>query len=196
MLYYNTAQPQMVLPEYGRIIQNMVDFCMTLPDKEQRTRCAHSIVKTMASLFPQLKGENGDYRNFWDHINVMSGFKLDIDFPCDVIKQENLNPKPKRIQYAGSRPKFRHYGKIIEKMIGKVAVLEDGPEKDELISMVAHHLKKQMLEHNSEAMTDEKVLRDLCEYSDGKISLDPSSYILHDFKVIAAPSNSKKKKKK
>ena len=170
----------MVLPEYGRIIQNMVDFCMTLPDKEQRTRCAHSIVKTMASLFPQLKGENGDYRNFWDHINVMSGFKLDIDFPCDVIKQENLNPKPK----------------IIEKMIGKVAVLEDGPEKDELISMVAHHLKKQMLEHNSEAMTDEKVLRDLCEYSDGKISLDPSSYILHDFKVIAAPSNSKKKKKK
>ena len=196
MLYYNTALPQMTLPEYGRNVQNMIDFCMTITDREIRTSCAHAIVRIMSSLFPELKGENGDNQKFWDHINVMSGFKLDIDFPCEVIQKENLNPKPEKIPYTSSKFRYRHYGKIIERMIQCVANLEDGPEKDELVSRIAHHMKKLMIAHNAEAMTDAKVLRDLAAYSDHRIDLDPENYILHEFKVIASPASSKKKKKK
>lgn len=186
----------MPLPEYGRNIQHMVDFCMTIPDRDRRTACAHAIVRTMATLFPEMRGENGDMQKFWDHINVMSGFRLDIDFPCDVIREENLNPRPKKISYPSSRFRFRHYGKLIEQMVKRVAEMENGVEKDELVSRMAHHLKKLMIAHNSEAMTNAKVLRDLDEYSDGAISLDPEKYILHDFTIVTPPQTSKKKKKK
>lgn len=196
MLYYNTALPKMALPEYGRIVQNMVNFCMTIPDREERTACAYSIVETMKSLFPDLLGENGDDRKFWDHLNVISGFKLDIDFPCEVITEEFLHPRPSKIPYTASRLRHRHYGKIIEKMVERVAELEPGAEKDELISRIAHHLKKLMIAHNREAMTDEKVLRDLYAYSEGRIDLNPETYILHEFQVVEPVATSKKKKKK
>lgn len=169
---------------------------MTISDRERRTACAHAIVKTMAALFPEMKGEDGDMQKFWDHINVMSGFRLDIDFPCEVIREENLNPRPQKIPYSASRFRFRHYGKLIEQMVKRVAEMEDGPEKDELVSRMAHHLKKLMIAHNSEAMTNAKVLRDLSEYSGGVINLDPERYILHDFTIVAPPQASKKKKKK
>lgn len=196
MLYYNTALPQMALPEYGRNVQNMVDFCMTITDRDVRTSCAYAVVKVMSTLFPELKGENGDDRKFWDHINVMSGFKLDVDFPCEVIQAENLNPKPEKISYTASRFRYRHYGKIIERMVQRVAELEDGSEKEELVSRIAHHMKKLMIAHNAEAMTDAKVLRDLADYSEGRINLDPETYILHQFQVVAPQTPSKKKKKK
>lgn len=188
--------PSLPLPEYGRNVQQMVDFCLTIPDRNERTRCAFAIVRIMSNLFPELLGENGDDHKFWDHINVMSNFELDVDFPCQVITREQLNPRPRKIPYTTSKFNNRHYGKIIRQMIGVVSQMEDGPEKDELISMIAHHMKKLMLTHNREALSDEKILCDLSEFSDGKINLDPSVYLLHDFKEAAAPAQSKKKKKK
>lgn len=196
MLYYNTAQPKMALPEYGRTIQHMVDFCLTIADREERTSCAYAIVDTMSTLFPEFMGENGDTSKFWDHINVMSGFRLDIDFPCEVMTEEHLNPKPRKIPYTSSRLRYRHYGKLIERMVKEVADMEEGPEKDELVSMSANHLKKLLIAHNREAMTDAKVLRDLSDYSEGRIVLDPERYLLHEFNVVAPPAGSKKKKKK
>ncbi|MEE1021857.1 MAG: DUF4290 domain-containing protein [Muribaculaceae bacterium] len=196
MLYYNTAQPKMALPEYGRTIQHMVDFCLTIADREERTSCAYAIVDTMSTLFPEFMGENGDTSKFWDHINVMSGFRLDIDFPCEVMTEEHLNPKPRKIPYTSSRLRYRHYGKLIERMVKEVADMEEGPEKDELVSMSANHLKKLLIAHNREAMTDAKVLRDLSDYSEGRIDLDPERYLLHEFNVVAPPAGSKKKKKK
>lgn len=196
MLYYNTALPHLSLPEYGRTVQNMINFCMTITDRDERTACAHAIVDTMKTLFPDLIGDGGDDRKFWDHINVMSGFKLDIDFPYEVITQEQLNPKPAKIPYTASRLRYRHYGKIIERMISKVADLPDGPEKDELVSMLANHLKKQLIAHNPEAASNTKALYDLAEYSEGRIALDPATYILHEFNIVAPPATGKKKKKK
>lgn len=196
MLYYNTAQPKMALPEYGRTIQHMVDFCLTIADREERTSCAYAIVDTMSTLFPEFMGENGDTSKFWDHINVMSGFRLEIDFPCEVMTEEHLNPKPRKIPYTSSRLRYRHYGKLIERMVKEVADMEEGPEKDELVSMSANHLKKLLIAHNREAMTDAKVLRDLSDYSEGRIDLDPERYLLHEFNVVAPPAGSKKKKKK
>ncbi len=196
MIPYNTDMEPVVLPEFGRNIQNMVDYCVGIPDRDERTVCAYSIADIMASLFPQLVGENKDMTKVWDNINIMSRFELDIDFPCEVITREKMNPKPDAIPYTSSSMRFRHYGKNIEKMIAIVAEMEDGPEKDQLISMIAHHMKKLMLVHNKEGVDDTKILRDLALYSGGKINLDPNTYLLHEFKEVKMPVQQGKKRKK
>lgn len=196
MLPYNTDMEPIQLPEYGRTIQGLIDYCVMIPDREERTACAHAIAKTMASMFPHLVGERGDLKNIWDQINIISRFELDIDFPCEVITAEKLHPAPKPLPYAGSNMRFRYYGKNIEKMISRVTELEDGEEKELLISMIAHHLKKLMIQHNKEGVDDAKILRDLALYSEGKINLDPATYPLHEYKELTQTSTGKKRKKK
>lgn len=196
MLPYNTDMEPVLLPEYGRHLQGLVDYCVGIPDRDERTECAYAIAETMAGLYPELIGENGDWSKIWDQINIMSRFELDIDFPCEVISADKLNPKPAKLPYSSSQMKFRHYGCNIEKMIGIVADLEDGEEKDVLISMIAHHMKKLMMQHNKEGVDDAKILKDLAMYSQGRINLDPSTYLLHEFKEMQAPQQHQNKKKK
>ncbi len=196
MLPYNTDMEPILLPEYGRHIQGLVDYCVGIPDREERTACAYAIADTMAGIFPDLIGEDNDYSKIWDQINIMSRFELDIDFPCDVITAEKMNPKPDKIPYTSSDMRFRHYGKNIEKMISIVADLEDGEEKDVLISMLAHHMKKLMLQHNKEGVDDAKILRDLALYSDGRINLDPSTYLLHEYREAPIQQRAANKRKK
>lgn len=195
MIPYNTDLKPITLPEFGRNVQGMVDYCMSLPTKEERTKCAYAVADIMANLFPELVGANRDYSQIWDQINIISRFKLDIDFPCEVVTADKMNPKPAKIPYTASAMRYRHYGKSIEKMIETVADMEDGEEKDVLISLIAHHMKKLMLIHNKEGVDDAKILKDLCEYSHGKINLDPNTYLLHEFKE-ATPVNQPKGKKK
>ncbi len=186
------------LPEFGRNVQSMVEYCQTLPTREERNSCVQSIVKIMSSMFPELVGENRNCLKIWDQINIISEFQLDVDFPEGVVTAERMNPKPKRIPYTSSTMRYRHYGKSIEKMIDVVADMEDGEEKEKLISLIAHHLKKLLLTHNKEGVDDAKVLRDLREYSKGKIDLNPETYLLHEFKDVSQPmpKNSKGRKKK
>ncbi|MDE7437957.1 MAG: DUF4290 domain-containing protein [Muribaculaceae bacterium] len=195
MIPYNTEMKKMVLPEFGRNVQKMVDYCLSIEDREERTRCAYGIANIMANLFPELVKDNNDYSQIWDQINIISNFQLDVDFPCEVITKEKLNPKPYPIPYTAGPMRYRHYGKSIEKMIEVVGDMEPGEEKDLLISMIAHHMKKLMLIHNKEGVDDAKILRDLREYSEGRIDLDPNTYLLHEFKE-ATPVNQPKGKKK
>lgn len=197
MLPYNTDMEPVLLPEYGRNLQGLVDYCVAIPDREERTACAFAIADTMASQYPSLVGENQDYTLIWNQINIMSRFKLDIDFPCEVITEEKMHPVPETLPYTSSDMRFRHYGKNIERMIEVVSELEDGQEKDVLISMIANQMKKLMLQHNPEGVDDAKILRDLSLYSKGKISLTPENYVLHEYKEAPiTQTNSKKKKKK
>lgn len=197
MIPYNTDNSPIILPEFGRNVEGLVQYCCSIEDREERTKCAYSLVETIANLFPHLVGEQGDRSQIWDLINIISKFSLDIDFPCEVMTAEKLHPKPERIPYTAAPMRYRHYGKNIEKMIATVADMEDGEEKDLLISMIAHHMKKLMLTHNKEGVDDAKILRDLAEYSGGKIELDPTKYLLHEFKEVelSAPVKQKKKKK-
>ena len=148
MLPYNTDNAPIILPEFGRNVEGLVKHCCSIEDREERTRCAYALVDVMANLFPELVGEKGDKTQIWNQLNIMSQFSLDIDFPCEVITAELLHPLPDRIPYTASSMRYRHYGKNIEKMIGIVSEMEDGEEKDILISMIAHHMKKLMLTHN------------------------------------------------
>lgn len=199
MLEYNTQLKQMILPEYGRNIHEMVEFCLNIPDRDERTRCAYTIVRIMANKFPELVAPDGSKNKIWDHVMIMSNFNLDIDFPCEVIRKEEAHPKPERIPYSQGRIRQRTYGKTIERMIDTVAEMEPGEERDMFISMLAHHMKKLLLIHNPEGVDDARVLRDLSDYSAGRIQLDPETYVLREFTEETAtkqPQQGAKKKKK
>ena len=196
MLTYNTQLKKLVLPEYGRNIQQMVDHCLTIEDKEERTRCAYSIINTMGNLFPTLRDIEDFKHKLWDHLAIMSDFKLDIDYPCDVIKPESLNSFPEKVDYYTSLIKYRHYGRSIELMIAKASSMSEGEERDALILLVANHMKKLMLSVNSEGVDDAKILKDLRELSHGAINLNPENYHLHEFKEAPQQTSNKRKKKK
>lgn len=196
MLTYNTQKKRLVLPEYGRNIQQMVNHCLTIEDRDERTRCAYSIINCMGKLFPKLQ-EQDDYRHkLWDHLVIMSDFKLDIDYPCEVVKAENLTSFPTKVPYTNQHIRYRHYGKDVELMIAKAVTMEPGKERDELVLLIANHMKKLLLAVNKDGVEDEKIFKDLAEYSHGEIILDPATTSLRNFKLAPAPVTTKKKRKR
>ena len=142
MLTYNSQLKKLVLPEYGRNIQQMVDYCCTIADCEERNKCAFSIINTMSNLVPQLN-EEADYRHkLWDHLAIMSDFNLDVDYPYEIVKPENLETKPIPLSYKLEGIRMRHYGKIVDQMIQRACEYPDGDEKDALVMLIANHMKK------------------------------------------------------
>lgn len=195
MLTYNTHRKPLVLPEYGRNLQNMVDHCLTIEDRDERNRCALTIVRAMEQLFPELKQpENAN--KVWDHLAIMSDFKLDIDYPQEVVKPDALRSAPERVPYTQSPIRFRHYGKILEEMIAQAAGMENGPAKDEVVLMIANQMKKQMLAVSPDGVDDRRVFADLAMYSHGEIRLDPEQVTLREFQAPVVEKPAKKKRKR
>lgn len=139
---YNTAEKKLALPEYGRNIQNMVDYCVTIEDREERKHCADTIINIMGNMFPHLRDVNDFKHILWDHLAIMSDFKLDIDYPYEIVKKEDLNTRPPRLPYSNSRIRYRHYGKTLEMMIQKATEFEQGTEKEVLVKLLANQMKK------------------------------------------------------
>lgn len=168
---YNTQQRKLPLPEYGRSVQNMVDHALTIEDREERQRCANTIVNIMGGMFPQLRDMEDFRHKLWDHLAIMSDFKLDIDYPVEIVKKESLEVKPDRIPYSPNVIRFRHYGRFIQDLI-KIAVdYPEGDEKKQLIKYIANHMKKDYINFNKDGVEDQKILEDLCELSEGRIKL-------------------------
>ena len=188
-LVYNTKQQHLALPEYGRNIQNMVNYCVTIQDREERTRCAQSIINIMGNLFPHLRDINDFKHILWDHLAIMSDFALDIDYPYDVIKKEDLYVKPKKLPYTQGRIAYKHYGKSLERMIKKAKDYEEGEQKEHLIDLLANHMKKSFLTWNKEAVDDQKIFDDLFQLSDGKIDVNEKQYKLTESKEILSKKN-------
>ena len=196
MLEYNNQKEKLILPEYGRNIQQMVEHCAALETKEERNRCANTIIQTMGNLFPQLRDAPEFKHKLWDHLAIMSNFTLDIDYPYEVIKQENLQTIPQAVAYQLEPIRFRHYGKIIEQMIGRACEYPEGEERDCLIMLIANHMKKLIYGINKEDVEDEKIFNDLHMYSRGKIKLNTETHKLHVFKELPTQQNNKKGSKK
>ncbi len=195
MLTYNTNLKQLTLPEYGRNIQRMVDHCLTIEDKDERTRCAHTIVRAMGNLFPELRQEENRHK-LWDHLMIMSDFKLDIDFPCEVIQAADLKTEPDVVPYPQHRFNMRQYGLLTRYMIDQAAAMDEGPGRDEAILLIANNMKKQLLAINPDGVEDSKIFADLAELSSGRILLSTDTTKLCEFKVELPPAKGKKKKKK
>ncbi|MDR0796207.1 MAG: DUF4290 domain-containing protein [Tannerella sp.] len=192
---YNTTEKRLVLPEYGRTIQRMVDHCLTLEDRQERNQCANAIIGTMRNFFPHLLDVNGFKYILWDHMAIMADFKLDIDYPYDLVKADHLYQPPPRLEYNNSKIAYRHYGKIVEQTIQKATEMEEGPERDALVKMIANSMKRLYMTWNKDSVDDRKIFKDLEELSNGKIVLEDNSYKLADIKDIQ-PTRSQSNYKK
>lgn len=168
---YNTTRGPLTISEYGRSIQEMIRYCCTIEDREKRTKTAKFIVNVMAQMTPLAK-EIGDYKHkLWDHIFIISEFKLDVDAPYPPPPPLTLSAKPEHISYHDKEIEFRHYGKNIALIIEKATAYEDGPEKDALVHAIAIQLKKSYLNWNRDSVTDEVIEEHLRLLSGGKLKL-------------------------
>ena len=168
MMEYNTKQKRLPLPEYGRSVQKMVDHALTIENREERQQCAETIVRIMRSMFPDLPDQE---RKLWDHLAIMSEFKLDIDYPCEVIKPEEFHVAPERIPYRNSEIRNRHYGRIVEEMIAHAMTLEDGEEKNYFVELILIQMKKNYIAWNKDGVEDKKIFEDLRLYTNGAIDI-------------------------
>lgn len=171
------------MPEYGRNIQNMVDHTVTIEDREERQRAAQTIIDVMGNLYPYLRDIDDFKHKLWDHLAIMSEFKLDIDYPYEPPSPAMLNENPKPIHYKTGRFKYRHYGALVQDMIKKTIEFEEGPEKESLIQMLANHMKKCYLNWNKEHVDDEKIMEDFNELSKGEIDV-PDDFQLKETKDL------------
>ncbi len=175
---YSTQKSKLVMPEYGRNVQQMLDYALTIEDREERTRCAHTIVHIMGNFFPYLREVPDFKRKLWDHVAIMTDFKLDIDYPYEVTRRTDLQAKPERVEYRGSKIRYTHYGRILEEMIEKVADMPEGDERQTAIFMIANQMKKSFMSWNKETVDDRKIYDDLRELSNGKINVSDDSFKL------------------
>jgi hypothetical protein len=192
---YPTLEGRLIMPEYGRNIQQMVAFSLTIEDREERTRCVKTIINIMGNLFPYLRDVADFKHKLWDHLAIMSDFKLDIDFPYEIVEKENLHTRPDSIPYKKSRIRYQHYGRTLEEMIEKVAVYPDGDEKSELIRLISNQMKKCFLTWNKEVVDDRKIFDDLRELSKGKLDIPDNFLKLVESKDVLHSRRSKPKKK-
>ena len=170
-MQYNTQRKRMPLPEYGRSIQNMVDHALTVEDRAERQRCANTIINIMGGMFPHLRDVPDFKHKLWDHLAIMADFKLDIDYPYELIQKDNLVTKPDFIPYPATRIRYRHYGRTLEVLIKKASDLPDGEEKRNLVALICNHMKKDFLAWNKDTVDDNKIADDLYELSGGKLEL-------------------------
>ena len=161
----------MALPEYGRSVQNMVDYAITIPDKAERQRCANTIINIMGNMFPHLRDVPDFKHKLWDHLAIMSDYKLDIDYPFEIIRKDELITKPEAIPYPSTRIHYRHYGRTLENLIKETCKLPEGDEKQNLIALICNHMKKNYILWNKDTIDDDKIASDLMELSEGKLQM-------------------------
>ncbi len=176
---YNSNRKHLVLPEYGRNIQKMVDYAITIEDKEERNKAAQAIIDLMGNMYTHLRDVPDFRHKLWDHLAIMSDFKLDIDSPYPLPTLEKLNEKPEPIAYNLERFRFRQYGRIIEKLIEQAIDIEDEKEQQALIMLIANHMKKSLLRWNNDNSVDQQVLKDIVKISKGKITI-PEGFVIYE----------------
>lgn len=193
-LDYNTQRDRLVMPEYGREVQRMVEYAVGLPDKAARQACAAAIIRTMERMNPQVRQEADYQQKLWDQLAIMSDFKLDIDWPYDISGARKMQVSPEPIAYPRQQIPVRHYGSMVFELCEKLETMEAGPERDALAALTANQMKRDLVQWSHGSSDDEKVVSDLAKYTHGVIQLD-----LHHFrfdKVEQPVSNERNVKRK
>jgi hypothetical protein len=195
-LDYNTQRERIKLNEYGREIQQMVDYCVTIPDREERQACAEAIIDTMRKMNPSDQNINDRMQTLWDHLALMSDFKLDIDYPVEITTAEQMASKPEPVAYPNTRIPVRHYGRALFELFETLKTMEPGEERDTLVRMTANQMKRCLLLWGHGNGDDEKVADDLARFTDGVIQLDLDSFRFDKIDVLSIAQQAKQKKQK
>jgi hypothetical protein len=204
---YNTGQPRLAISEYGRSVQKMIDHCGTIENRDERNRCAKTIVKVMSLLNPSLKEFQDFEHKLWDHLFIMSGYTLDVDSPYPKPEAAVLESPPERVPYPQSNIRFRHYGKILEDLLRKAMEEKDPKNREIFTGQLAQLMKKQYLNWNRDSVNDQLIVEQLEQLSKGQLKVAADFRFLHTNEILPRnaipanqqpqyPTNSKNKKKK
>ena len=193
-LDYNTQREKLIMPEYGREIQKMVEYACELPTKEERLKCAKTIIRQMETKNPLLR-ENADYeQTLWDHLYLMSHRELDIDWPFDVSEADKILSKPNPMKLPNGNIKLRHYGHLVEELFEQLKIMPEGEERDALVSKTANQMKRDLATWGHGSMDDERVASDLARFTDGVIQLDLNNFVFEKLNNNDKKQSGKKKK--
>ena len=168
---YNSSRPHLIIPEYGRNIQKMIDYAVSLEDREERNKVSKAIVTVMGQLNPHLRDVTDFKHKLWDHLFFISDFKLDVDSPYPIPSAETMYRKPNKIPYPSNQIKFKHYGKMVEVMIDKAKVMEEGEVKDAFVATLANFMKMAYINWNRDSVSDELIIDHLRMLSGGALVL-------------------------
>jgi len=179
-LEYNTEREHLIIPEYGRHIQKMIQYAKERPTKEERNKVAKAIISVMGNLQPHLRDVPDFQHKLWDQLFIMSNFELDADSPYPTPSKDELYARPEALNYPQNHPKYRFYGNNIKTMIDVANTWEEGDLKEALIYTIANHMKKCFLNWNKDTVEDEVIFEHLRELSGGKINLMEADEDLSD----------------
>lgn len=201
-LEYNGERPHLIIPEYGRHIQKLIDHCINIKEIEERNKMAKAIVDVMGNLQPHLRDVPDFKHKLWDQLYIMSNFKLDVTFPYEKPEKEVLQAKPEPLPYPKSASKYRFYGNNIQTMIDAALTWEEGEEREALYFAIANHMKKCYLNWNKDTVDDIVIFKHLMDLSKGKIDLSVKDEPLSEIKNLlrkrkpTGKTRQKQKKKK
>ncbi|WP_316747246.1 DUF4290 domain-containing protein [Pedobacter gandavensis] len=188
---YNTTRNELILAEYGRNVQNMVKYIIELPDLEERNKYAQAVIDLMGFLNPHLRDVADFKHKLWDHLHIISGYKIDVDCPYPKPTPEDALVKPKHIGYPQQKITYKHYGKTVETMIEKAKAVDDPERRAAMVQGIANFMKMAYVTWNKDSVADETILKNLRELSGGQLQLDENVNLAKvEFKpVVARPAN-------
>lgn len=169
---YNTTRSDLILAEYGRNVQNMVKYIIDLPTKEERNKYAQAVIDLMGFLNPHLRDVADFKHKLWDHLHIISDYKIDVDSPYPKPTPEAALIKPKHIGYPQQKIRYKHYGKTVEKLIDKTIIEENQERKAAMVQGIANFMKMAYVQWNKDNVADEVILKNLRELSEGRLELD------------------------
>ena len=196
-MQYNTQREQLVMPEYGRGVQMMVDMAVQIKDREERQRCANAIVKIMSGLLPSTTSKEDEQHRLWNHLARISHYQLDIDYPVDIVPQEEVQAHPAPLPYPMKDIKRRHYGYLIEQALNYAKTLPEGELREAFTKSIANQMKQDLFIWNRDSMDNSLVAQDIERYTDGKLNLNLDEF---SFEPVGEsplqPSDGGKKRKR
>jgi len=183
-LKYNTERDKLIISEYGRNIQTMINHLLEIEDRKKRTEAAHFIVNVMAQMNPQVKESNDYIHKLWDHLYIISDYKLDVDSPYEPPQQGAIVAKPEHVGYQKHNIKHGHYGNYITELIKKIEEVEEGPKRDALLISIANQMKRDYLNWNRETVNDLLILDDLYKLSGEKFALPMDTKLMSTNEIL------------
>jgi len=193
---YNSNRPHLIIPEYGRHLQKLVDHCVALPDKDERNKMAKAIIDVMGNLQPHLRDIPDFKHKLWDQLFIIANFKLDVDSPYPITTEEELNEKPKKLPYPMAASKYRYYGHNMQTMVDVAISWDEGEMRQKLTRSIANHMKKCYLLWNKDNVTDAIINKHLTELSKGELSFDYEKEPLISSQRLMQASKKKTQKNK
>lgn len=193
---YNTTRGRLILPEYGRNVQNMIAHAMEITDRDERNRAAQAIIEVMGQLNPHLRDVDDFRHKLWTHLFVMSDFQLDVDSPYEIPKPEVLNEKPELMEYPKGTIRYGHYGSYTQKILESAKGITDEKEKEYLKNTMANFMKKQFLAHNNDAVENNVIAQQLKELSKGELILENPDELVNTNTILRSMGLNQNKRNK